>query len=376
MGARKVVLLSAATAVLLVAGLTLLVAMGSRTSVAPADTRPRRSLGAAFESSRRDAFAASVYSGLERVVRERGGRIEDEGTESSAKVTGIDLHCISSKAEGRDDEQILRALAAEGHDLVIATGGRFVPIVAGVARDFPRVRFALIGVPPGFRDATPNAVYIAFDTAEGAFLCGALAAKMTARVPNAKLGFVGGTDALEGHAYQAGFQAGAAYASPLFRKASAFLIKYCGRVEGAPFDQAAAESLASSHYKNGAALVFQAAGSAGRGVYAAARKAGKPAMGSLGEVPGDEVAAVVVSRGDEAVSLIVDELFASGTVKAGTRLLGVKEGAVGCVLDESAKDGPAAFASSIDALRALIASGDISVPSDDASAAAFIKSLN
>ena len=332
---------------------------------------------------KRGALGEAVRSGLEREVRERGGRIVEAepsigsaGTGVPAGAPGLEARVLSSRLEGRDDEQLLRFLAAEGRDLVIATGARFAPALARVARDYPRVRFALIGAPRGFRDGSANAAYIAFDDAQGAFLAGALAARMASGAPRPKLGFVGGADDQAGRSYLAGFSAGAAYVLPAFRKPGALLAQFCGRFEGAYFDPRTAEAIASSHYNKGAAIVFHAAGAAGQGVYAAARKAGLPAMGSDGDGPGGVVAAATVERGDAALAGLVEELFASGGVKAGSRLLGLKEGGVACVLDLSVKDGPAAFAAGLDALRERVASGEIRVPFDDASEAEFLKSLD
>jgi basic membrane protein A and related proteins len=322
-------------------------------------------------------------------VRTRGGRIVEEvsyndASSIDASIPGpssgglaLDVRVLSSRLEGRDDEQILRFLAAEGRDLVIAVGARFVPALARVARDYPRVRFALIGAPRGYRDSSANAAYLAFDDAQGAFLAGALAARMaSSSAPKPKLGFVGGADDQAGRSYLAGFSAGAAFAFPAFRRQGALLAQFCGRVEGAYSDPAAAETIAASQFKKGAAIVFHAAGASGQGVYSAARKAGLAAMGSGGDRPGGIVAAATVERGDRALALLVEELFASGGVKAGFRLLGLKEDVVACVLDMGAKDGPAAFAASLDALRERIVSGEIRVPFDEASGAEFLKSLD
>jgi basic membrane protein A and related proteins len=340
-----------------------------------AATGPSRRVGAVFEGEPRGPLGEGVYAALERAVRERGGRIATEAGTSPRVPAGLDLRCLSSKLEGRDDEQLLRVLADDGRDLVIASGSRFAPALSRVAREFPRVRFALIGAPRGSGDGSPNIAYLSFADEEGAFLVGALAALMATGRPGARLGFVGGADAPPAHAYQAGFQAGAAYAVPSFRRPGALLAQYCGRHEGAYSDPAVAEAIAASQYKKGAALVFHAAGASGQGVYAAARRFGALAMGSGGDVPGGTIAATAVERGGAAAALLVDELFSTGSLRSGPRLLGVKEGAVGCELDAGSKDGPSAYAPRLEELRALIAAGGIAVPSDDESAARFIKEL-
>jgi basic membrane protein A and related proteins len=257
---------------------------------------------------------------------------------------------------------------------VIATGTRFAPTIVRVARNFPRVRFALIDAPRDFRDASPNATYLAFDEAQSAFLAGALAARLCSGVRKPKLGFVGEADEPATRASQAGFLAGAGYVLPAFRRQGAVLAQYCGHADGvaAPVS----EAQASSQYKKGAVIVFNAAGAAGRGVYAAARKAGRLAIGSGGDLPGGEIVAAVYRKGDAAVGLLIEELFASGSVKAGTRLLGLKEGMVGCSVDEAAMDGAQPRLVELEAWRALIASGSLRVPFDDASEAEFLKSLD
>jgi basic membrane protein A len=359
-----------------VAAVSLAVAAKARPVAAAAEAGPSRSVGVAFLGAgpRRGALGDSLRAGLELALRDRGGRIVEDGPAASSGAAGLDLHCLSSKLEGRDDEQILRVLAGEGRDLVIAAGARFAPALARVARDFPKVRFALVGAPRLSREVPENAAYLSFDDSEAAFLAGALAARMSGGASKAKLGFVGGADDPGSRAYQAGFQAGAAYALPAFRRQGALLAQFCGSFEGGYSDPA--EAIAAAQFKKGAVIVFHAAGAAGQGVYAAARKAGARAMGSGGDAAGGVVAAAAVERGEAASALLLDELFASGTVKSGFRLLGLKEGAVALSLDPGAKDGPAAFAAEIEALRARVASGEIRVPFDEASEAEFLKSLD
>ena len=65
--------------------------------------------------------------------------------------------------------------------------------------------------------------------------------------------------------------------------------------------------------------------------------------------------------------MLIGELFSTGSLRAGSRLLGLKEDSVDCELAAWAKDGPFSYASAIEELRSFIASGAIRVPYDEAS---------
>jgi basic membrane protein A and related proteins len=381
-GASAAILATAilATAILATAILaTALVSAGcSRPPSRAAAAGPSRRIGIVLEGASGDSRGSAgelAAAALERLVRERGGRLSEGPEEGRGRPAGLDALVLHSRLEGRDDEQLLRFLAGEGRDLVIAVGPRFLGSLARVARDFPRLRFAVIGAGDGGRAAAPNVTAIAFDEAQAAFMVGAFAGLMVGGESAAKLGFIGGMEGAATRSCQAGFQAGAAWASPGLRRPGFLLAQNCGRTEAAFSDPAAAQAIAVSQFRKGASIVFHAAGASGRGLFAAASAAGRLAIGSGGDRLSECVVAATRDRADVAIALLVDELFATGTVRPGLRLIGLKEGAVGYDVDDTRKATLVAFLPRLEEARGKILSGEIQVPGDEESAARFVKAL-
>lgn len=355
---------------------------------------PSRRVGVALELSGtvRRPLSELAFSELERQVAQRGGRLVDgrEGETASGRVPGLDARCLYTKLAGRDGAQILRSLAEEGRDLVVAVGPSFSSSLSEVARDFPRVRFAIIGAGLGGMPAAPNASSYSFDGAQGSFLLGALAGYMVSGedrpgVAKPKLGFIGGADTPAVHACQAGFQAGAAYAAPALRRPGSLLALYCGRYAAAFDDPEVARAIALSQLKKGARVLFLAAGASGRGAAQAAFEAGALAMDYSEDTLSEEtlsedkatgsVSAAIAPRSDVAMASLIGELFASGTVSAGAKALSAKDGALDVAVAGAKREVLAAYLPLVEQARERIASGEIEVPGDDASAAEFISAL-
>jgi basic membrane protein A len=56
-------------------------------------------------------------------------------------LPGVHTAYVESVAEGADSDQVIRALARKGFDLIVATSFGFMDSTEAAARDFPRVRF-------------------------------------------------------------------------------------------------------------------------------------------------------------------------------------------------------------------------------------------
>jgi basic membrane lipoprotein Med (substrate-binding protein (PBP1-ABC) superfamily) len=317
---------------------------------------PSRSIGVAFESSPRDAFGDEVYSALESETRARGGRISALGDSAEPRrpSSGLDLVLVSSRLEGRDDEQVLEVLAAGGRDLVIAAGPRFVPAVERVASKYPGQRFAVLGAKADGRTVSPNVSYIRFDDSQAVFLAGAAAALMAEDGPKDKIGFMGAAGSREGAALEAAFRAGAATVAPERRKAAGILARYCDPVRESEIAQAARAELA----KKGASIAFEA----GFGP--------EPRL-----VRGSELLATTRRRGGAAASILLEELFSRGSLAPGYRKMGLAEGAVDIKIDALGAKERGRLEAALSPLRDRLASGELEVPQDDAALAGYIAAL-
>lgn len=163
---------------------------------------------------------------------------------------------INSKSE-KDNQKQLKKFAKEDYDLIFAVGYPFEDAIKQVVKKDKKTNFALID---GIVEK-PNVISITFHEEQSSFLAGIVAAMSTKSM---KIGFIGGTknDLIEKFDY--GFQAGVKSIDPKIKVIS----KYANA-----FDQPEQGSkLASSMYKTGIDVIFQAAGKTGLGVFSEAKK--------------------------------------------------------------------------------------------------------
>ncbi|MBN2873821.1 MAG: BMP family ABC transporter substrate-binding protein, partial [Spirochaetales bacterium] len=153
------------------------------------------SIGLVFDvGDRHDAsFNHSAYQGLVMLARDVNGQIRDDPDAEFGYM--LDIRVLESKVGGADREQLLRSLAEEDRDLVIAVGFLFADSIGSVSRDFPRTHFALIdGTVPDLNSSS-SITCVGFAEHEGSFLVGAYAGLLAAQAGSEyRIGFVGGMD--------------------------------------------------------------------------------------------------------------------------------------------------------------------------------------
>ncbi len=288
------------------------------------------------------------------VIYDMGGKFDKsfnqagfEGAERWKKETGkpyIEFE-ISNPAQR---EQAQRRMAQRGADPIVGIGFSQGSAVEKVAKDFPKLKFAVI-------DAVvklPNVQSILFKEQEGSFLVGMMAAMAS---KTGKVGFVGGMDIPLIRRFQCGFEQGAKYANP---KVEA-LANMTGTTPTAWNDPARGAELAKAQFAAGVDVIFAAAGGTGIGVYQAAKDAKKLAIGvdsNQNHVQPGTMLTSMVKRVDVAV------YQAFKGVTPGITNLGLKEGGVDVALDEhNAKLVTAEMKKRVDAARADIIAGKIQV---------------
>jgi basic membrane protein A len=203
----------------------------------------------------------------------------DDGLVCEENVERVDVN-----ATGSNRAENVAGLAEAGFDIVIANGFLFSTEILGTVADFPDVNFA---VTDGFTsflfddpDTTevepipPNIADLTFKEHEGSFLVGAAAA---IACDCATVGFLGGqTDAPLIQKFEAGFVAGAQYINPDIE----VLVEYIDPDPAIGFNDAVkGEALSTKMYQNGAELIYHAAGASGAGLFTAAVKENKLAIG-------------------------------------------------------------------------------------------------
>ena len=301
----------------------------------------------------------------------RGDKSFNDGAYAGAvrarNELGATVHYIEP-GESSDREAGLRLLAAEGMDLVVGVGFIFTDDLNALAKEYPNVRFAGVDYAVG-SDASgnpvlppPNVAALRFREEEGSFLVGAIAGLVT---KTKTVGFVGGMNVPLINKFDAGFSAGVRQVCPACR----VITQYAGVTPDAFRNPGKGKELAFSQYQQGADIIYHASGSTGLGVFEAARSAGKLAIGvdadQYAEAPGF-ILTSMVKRIDVALFDAVTRIK-DGTFKGGIFDFGLAQDGVAYVYDDHNKALiPDAVRQRVEALKAEVVAGRITVPSKPA----------
>ena len=275
---------------------------------------------------------------------------------------GVEIEAI--EPDGADRESALRLLAARGATLIFGVGFLFTDEIRRVAEEFPDRSFACIDYSLTDGETLPaNLRAIRFREEQGSFLVGALAALTS---DTKKVGFVGGMDIPLIRRFQAGYEAGARHAD----QAVTVYVSYAGVTGEAFANPAKGKELALAQYENGADVIFHAAGATGLGVFEAARRLRRWAIGvdsdQHDEAPG-RVLTSMVKRVDVAVFETIRSHI-GGTFEGGAVELGLDVNGVDYVYDDRNSGAiPAARREQVEALRRAIIAGEIEVPREPGS---------
>ena len=344
---------------------------------APAAAQAKYKIGIVFDIGGKGdkSFNDSAYAGLKQVAQAFKGYIKDDPDKVDFGRE-VELKYLEPKAGGQDREQLLRAMAEEGYNLIFGIGFLFTDSMAKVAKDFPKVHFALVdGYIDGLKPES-NITCLSFAEHEGSFLVGALVGLM---VKDQKVGFIGGMDIPLIHKFHGGYFAGAMYTNPKLRDEKKLLGQYAGKDPQAFNDPKTGESIAQSMYKQGAEIIYHAAGGTGNGLFKAARDAGKMAIGVDSDQGliystsdqqeqkdiGKYILTSMLKRVDNAVLLTSKQYIETGKVPGGYRTFGLADGGVGYAVNDFNKDKLAPYTAQLEEIKKKIISGEIKVPDSD-----------
>lgn len=223
-------------------------------------------------------------------------------------------------------EQALRRFAQRSQDPIVAVGFAQAVALEKVAKEFPNIHFTIIDSVVDL----PNVQSVVFKEQEGSFLVGVLAALAS---KTGKIGFVGGMDVPLIRRFQCGFEQGIKYANPN----AELIANMTGTTPAAWNDPGRGAELAKGQFDRGVDVVYAAAGSTGIGVLQAAKDRGKLGIGVDSNQnhlhPGNMLTSML-KRVDNAT---YDSFKAArdGDWKAGTQVLGLKEGGIDWALDKN-----------------------------------------
>ena len=300
------------------------------------------------------AFAATGAWAQPAVIYDMGGKFDKSfneaayaGAERWKKETGkpyLDFE-IANEAQR---EQAMRRMADRGANPVIGVGFGQGSTMAKVAKDFPKLQFAIIDSVVKL----PNVESVVFKEQEGSFLVGMMAAMAS---KSGKVGFIGGMDIPLIRRFQCGYEQGAKYANPGVEVTA----NMTGTTAAAWNDPTRGSELAKAQFAKGVDVIFAAAGGTGVGIYQATRDAGKLAIGvdsNQNHLHPGTMLTSMVKRVDVAVYTLAKK------TTPGVTVLGLKEGGVDYAMDQyNASLVPADMKKRVDAAKADIIAGKIAV---------------
>jgi len=311
-----------------------------------------------------DAPTGKVKIGLVFDVGGRGDKSFNDaafrGLERAKSELGIEYEYVEP-GQGADREAALRQLASRPDiRLIFGIGFIFTDDITSIARDFPSKHFACVDytLTPATK-IPPNLAALEYKEEEGSYLVGALAALLT---KTNKIGFVGGMQSPLIKKFEAGYVAGAKHANA----ACQVLVGYAGITGEAFKNPSKGKELALGQYNQGADIIYHASGVTGLGVFEAAREKKKLAIGvdsdQYHEAPG-----YVLTSMTKVVDNSVFELIRAETISAFTggssMVFGLSSRGVDYVYDDNNRNLiPDTVRAKVEAIRAAIISGEISVP--------------
>jgi basic membrane lipoprotein Med (substrate-binding protein (PBP1-ABC) superfamily)/DNA-binding SARP family transcriptional activator len=291
------------------------------------------------------------------------------GFDRAVSESGHTAERVISRTPGAYGSE-LRRLSAEGVGLIVsADAGLYQDEFEAIAADHPDTRYLALDIPTG---KLSNVAYLNFRAEEGSYLAGAAAALKS---QTGIVGFIGGADIPVIWPFEAGFEAGARAVRPDIE----VRIVYLSQDARGFLDPDRARQVATRMYRNGADVIYHAAGGSGWGLFQAAYQVSSELGRHLWAIGvdadqyeeiryaiGEDLALAwrghiltsMMKRADLAIDTVMTEQ-ARGEWAGGVRWFGLAEGGVGLsssggFIDDIRPD--------LDRLRDQIISGEIEVP--------------
>jgi basic membrane protein A len=193
------------------------------------------------------------------------------GLLSAEKKLGINGSVLQSTS-GADYVPNLTKLAEAGDNLVISVGFLMANATAQVAKQFPKVHFAIIDNDATTEPGKPkNIEGLLFREQQAGYLVGYLAGLYAKSKGYKTISSVGGQKIPPVDHYIAGYDAGAKAADPGISTLNAYSQDFV--------DQSKCKQIALNQTQQGSKVVFQVAGACGLGALSAAKQSGVQGIG-------------------------------------------------------------------------------------------------
>jgi len=215
-----------------------------------------------------------------------------DGLKRAESELGVEIKLM----EPKDASQIIdmeQKLAESGCKIIINDSFDMADAVSQTADKYPNVKFVILDTIV----EKPNVISVTYQTHEGSFLAGVVAAMNS---KTGTIGFVGGMEIPTIKRFAVGYTEGAKYINPDIN----VLIKYIGNDATAWSDAAKGKAIAEDLASNNADVVFHAAGGSGLGVIEGCKSKGIWAIGvniDQENVAPGTVLTSMLTKGDVAV---------------------------------------------------------------------------
>lgn len=276
-------------------------------------------VGCSENKSNDNSIKVTMITGVGGINDRSFNQSSWEGLQKAQKDLGVEVGYIESNQDSEYTANIETAVD-EGNSLIIGVGFKLGDAILEAAKNYPDQKFAIVDADYG--DKTPdNVTCITFSEEQAGYVVGLVAGKMT---KTNKVGFIGGIEGVVIKRFEAGYKAGVKEANPNAQVIDQYANTFT--------DSAKGKSIAQQMYKNGADIIFSAAGDVGLGAIEAAKEQGKFAIGvdrDQNEIAPDTVITSAMKKVNEGVYNTVKDLkegkFDGGQVK----VYGLENDAVG-----------------------------------------------
>jgi basic membrane protein A len=179
---------------------------------------------------------------------------------------------VLPSSSGADYTPNLTTLAQQGYNLVIPVGFLMADATDAVAKQFPKVKFAMVDSDATAEKGDPkNIEGLLFEEQQAGYLAGYLAGLYAKQHGYKTISSVGGQKIPPVDHYIAGYQAGAKKADPGIQTLNGYSQDFV--------DQSKCKQIALNQIQQGSKVVFQVAGACGLGALSAAQQAGDQGIG-------------------------------------------------------------------------------------------------
>lgn len=280
-------------------------------------------------------WSALAYEGLKEVESKLGAEVNNEVAPDATKI-----------------KDAMRIYGQKNYDLVFGHGFEYNDPAIEIAKDFPKT----IYISSSGGKTAANVGTFRFYLEQGFYLAGMTAASMS---KTGKVAAIGGLDVPSIKSTFKAFKAGAEAVNPK--------IQYIEIFTGNFDDQAKMKQATEQAIAQGADFVIHQANASAKAVFEACAEKNVYAFGANMN-QNDAGATVLASAVIQAKPAFLDlaKKVQAGTYKGEVTLMGMKDGAIGFVINPKLKDKiPADLQKKIEDTAAKIKAGQLEVPKDN-----------